>query len=296
TVTVKDKNGNPIEGLSANDFTVTENGLPQTIRFCEFQKLEAPASTKPAPPGDHPKVAPITAGQITPESPGEIRYKDRRLLALYVDMPAMPVPDQLRAIGAARKFIDTQMTPADLMAILKFSAGAVRVLQDFTDDRAELLKGLQLLTVGEGQGFDEAANDDSAADTGTAFGQDTSEFTISNPDRQMAALETAAKMLGTLHEKKSLIYFSSGLRLNGVNNQAQLQATVNAAMRANVSFYPIDARGLVAQAPLGDATQGSPGGAGMYSGAAAMAATAFFQRSQDTLYTLAADTGGKALF
>ena len=69
-------------------------------------------------------------------------------------------------------------------------------------------------------------------------------------------------MLGQLSEKKSLIYFASGLRLNGMDNQAQLHATIDAAIRAGVSFWPIDARGLVAQAPLGDATQGSPGNVG----------------------------------
>jgi hypothetical protein len=102
-------------------------------------------------------------------------------------------------------------------------------------------------------------------------------------------------MLGTLNEKKVLIYFASGLRLSGVDNQAQFLATTNAAIRANVSFYSIDARGLVAQAPLGDATRGSPGGLGMYSGGSAMAAANNFQKSQDTMYALAADTGGKAL-
>src|SRR6185437_12185298 len=50
-----------------------------------------------------------------------------------------------------------------------------------------------------------------------------------------------------------------------------------------------------AQAPLGDATQGSPGNAGMYSGTAALAVTTRMQQSQDTLYALAGDTGGKAL-
>ena len=39
TVVVKDKKGNPVEGLTAKDFTVTENGVPQSIRFCEHQKL-----------------------------------------------------------------------------------------------------------------------------------------------------------------------------------------------------------------------------------------------------------------
>jgi len=85
------------------------------------------------------------------------------------------------------------------------------------------------------------------------------------------------------------------LRLNGVDNQAQLHATVDAAIRAGVSFWPIDARGLVAQAPLGDAARGSPGSIGMYSGTAALAVTTNFQQSQDTLYALAGDTGGKAL-
>jgi hypothetical protein len=82
---------------------------------------------------------------------------------------------------------------------------------------------------------------------------------------------------------------------NGFDNQAELQATINAAIRSNVAFYPIDARGLVAQAPLGDATKGSPGSQAMYSGSSARAGTSDFQAQQETLYTLASDTGGKAL-
>ena len=73
------------------------------------------------------------------------------------------------------------------------------------------------------------------------------------------------------------------------------RATTNAAIRANVSLYPIDARGLVAQAPLGDATRPSPGGLGMFTGQLAQGIVTNFQRSQDTLYALAKDTGGKAL-
>jgi VWFA-related protein len=178
---------------------------------------------------------------------------------------------------------------------MRYSGGSVDILQDFTADRNRLLSILETLIVGEGQGSVESVSDASAADTGAAFGQDDSEFNIFNTDRQLSALQTAARMLGQLNEKKSLIYFASGLRLNGVDNEAQLQATVDAAIRAGVSFWPIDARGLVAQAPLGDATQGSPGNAGMYSGGAAMATTTNLQQSQDTLFSLAGDTGGKAL-
>jgi hypothetical protein len=136
---------------------------------------------------------------------------------------------------------------------------------------------------------------DALEDTASDFGQNSGEFNIFNTDRQLSALQTAVNMLGTLKEKKSLIYFASGLNLNGVDNQAQLRATLNAARRANVAFYPVDARGLVATAPMGNASQRSPGGLGMYNGATAMSSLRVLQRSQDALYTLAADTGGKAL-
>jgi VWFA-related protein len=296
-VVVTDKKGSPVEGLSAKDFTVTENGIPQAIRFFDHQNLPQTPGTAPA--GSEPEHIHIYdklgRTQISREAPGNTRYKDRRLLALYFDMTAMPPGDQLRSLAAAEKFIRTQMTPADLLAILRYSGGAVDVLQDFTGDHDRLLSIIQTMLVGEGQGMDYSTDDASSADTGAAFGQDDSEFNIFNTDRQLSALQTAANMLGQLNEKKSLIYFSSGLRLNGLNNQAQLHATINAAIRAGVSFWPIDARGLIAQAPLGDATMGSPGNIGMYSGAAALAVTTNLQQSQDTLYALAADTGGKAL-
>ncbi len=70
---------------------------------------------------------------------------------------------------------------------------------------------------------------------------------------------------------------------------------MNAAIRSNVAFYPVDARGLVASAPLGDATQASQGGQGMYSGSSQRTAQSNFQGQQESLYTLASDTGGKAL-
>jgi VWFA-related protein len=295
TVNVKDKSDKPVEGLTTKDFTVTEDGTEQAIRFFEYQKVpetvesELPLVAIPQP------LKKLPEAQITSEKPGDLRYQDRRLLVLYFDMTAMPPPDQLRAITAAEKFIRTQMTPADRMSLMRFEGGAVRVMSDFIADRERLMSILQTMIVGEAQGFEETTSDDSTPDTGAAFGQDDSEFNIFNTNRQLSALQTAAKMLGQLSEKKSMLYFASALRLNGLDNQAQLHATTNAAIRAGVSFWPIDARGLVAQAPIGDATQGSPGGKGMYTGTSALTMTTNFQQSQDTMFSLAADTGGKAL-
>jgi VWFA-related protein len=298
-VAVRDKDGKPIEGLTAKDFALTEDGIPQTIKFCEHQALTELAQPLPVskPSSEDIKIYKrLTHTQIAPETDENGRYKNRRLLALYFDMSAMYPADQLRALSAAEKFIRTQMTSVDLVSILSYEGGAVDIYQDFTSDRNKLLSVLETMIVGQGQGNDETIDDASSADTGAAFGQDDSEFNVFNTDRQLSALQTAAKMLGQLNEKKSLIYFASGLRLNGIDNQAQLRATVDAAIKAGVSFWPIDARGLVAGAPLGDATQGSPGNSGMYTGAAALANTSNFLQSQDTLFALAGDTGGKALF
>jgi len=301
TVTVKDKAGKPIEGLTAKDFSITEDGVPQTISFVEFQRVPnasdplqaavaesaAPAAvaTRPRPPEEQ--------HQISPSAPGDVRYRDRRLLILYFDLSAMPPNDLMRAYAAGQTFITTQMKAQDLVAIMTFQGGAVKVKHDFTGDRAQLDEVFDTLIYGDDKDGDGISD---ATDTGTAFGQDDAEFNILNTDRQLSALQTAATMLRSLPEQKSLVYFASGLRLNGVDNQAQLRATTNAAIRANVAIFPVDARGLVAEAPLGDATRASPGGIGMFSGQLASAGMTAFQRSQDTLYSLAKDTGGKALF
>ncbi|MEO8258612.1 MAG: VWA domain-containing protein [Acidobacteriota bacterium] len=302
TVSVKDKDGRPIEGLTAQDFTVTEDGEPQTISFVEFQRLPgATASAAPAAPAPPPVAAavnpasiaaPLTQAQLLVPPPGDLRYRDRRLIVLYFDPAGMQTPDLMRAYTHSLKYIDTAMGPADLLAILTFQQGAVRVRQDFTDNRAQLRELIQALVFGDD------ADGDGIPDPlpGGAFGQDGGEFNILNTDRQLSALQTAVTLLRPLPEQKSLIFFASGLRLNGTDNQAQLRATVNAAIRSNVVIHTIDARGLVAAPPLGDATRPSPGGLAMFNGQFATAVQTQFQRSQDSLYALARDTGGKAMF
>lgn len=292
-VTVTGRDGKPIAGLTAKDFVITEDKTPQIVAFCDYQHLDdSPAAP---PPRVAAQAGSPTSLAITPESPGGPRYSGRRLVALYFDMTAMPVADQLRALSAAQEFVATQLHPADLVAILSYSGNGVRVRQDFTDDRDALEKVMGDLLLGAGLGLDEQGNDAASSDTGSAFGQDDSEFNVFSTNRQLAALQTAIEMLAPISEKKSLVYFASGLNLNQVDNQAQLEATTNAAVKANVQLYPEDARGLVAAAPMGDASQGSPGGMSMYNGAGAAAFVGRLARSQDTLYALGADTGGKAL-
>ena len=296
TIAVKDKNGKPIEGLTAKDFVVTENGQPQEIAFVEFQRLEdvpaIPAEQTAAIANVHAGINTSLVASEAVRVPGDARYRGRRLLVLYFDLYNMPFFDQLRVFGNAAKFITQQMSPADMVAVMVFQSGRVQLKQDFTDNRAALYRLIEALAAAA----DDAQNGGMAVESGGAFGEDDDTFNLFSTDRQLAALQTAVTGLGPLPEVKTLIYLGSGLRLSGADNLAQLRATVNAAVRSNVTINPIDTRGLVASAPMGDATRASPGGIGMFSGAIAQAGTTRQQQSQDSYYALAKDTGGRAMF
>ena len=93
-----------------------------------------------------------------------------------------------------------------------------------------------------------------------------------------------------------MIYFSSGMSQQGTDNQVELRRTVDRANRANVSIYAADMRGLQAQVPGGDATQGSRRGTSAFSGATVTNQFSQAAATQDTLTTMAEDTGGRAFF
>src|SRR6266849_10267133 len=115
TVFVRDKSGNPVEGLKKDDFKLLEDGKPQTISVFEFQKLEQ-AAAEPVKPDTTLKPVepkPKAPAVITPSKPGEVRYRDRRLIAMLFDFAGMPQPDQLRAQDGAMKYVREQMSPSD---------------------------------------------------------------------------------------------------------------------------------------------------------------------------------------
>src|SRR5581483_11482294 len=79
-VTVTDKQGKPIDGLTANDFVLTEDGEPQTISQVAFQRIEIdPAVDRPLPPAPPPppraaSAAPAVQPTIAASTAGAIRY------------------------------------------------------------------------------------------------------------------------------------------------------------------------------------------------------------------------------
>ena len=268
--TVKDKAGKPIENLRPQDFTVLEDGKPQKISVFEFQKLVTDAAPPPALTlSDQLELPKAAKTNITAERPGEVQYHDKRLLVFFFDFSSMGIPEQLRAQEAALEYLNKKITSADLVSILLYTS-TIQVKTDFTDDRDVLTGIIQDLPIGEMSELAGLADtgDDNGEDTGAAFVADETEFNIFNTDQKLAALEKASRMLAALPEKKALIYFSAGVSKTGVDNQAQLEASINAAVKSNVAIYPIDTRGLMADPPGGGASKAASRGAGIFNGSA----------------------------
>ena len=84
------------------------------------------------------------------------------------------------------------------------------------------------------------------------------------------------------------------MRRSGADNQVELRSAVNAAVRANAALYTVDARGLQAMVPGGDASRQSGRGTSLFSGRGVARQFDQLFSSQETLSTLADDTGGRA--
>lgn len=297
-VTVLDNNGKPVENLTKDDFELYENGKLQKLQAVDFQRLNnrvLPSPDQAPPEPAPPKGYNPDAEKAAKNSSLLSKYQDRRLIVMLFDFSSMQPAEQMRAQQAAIKFLTQQMTSSDMVSIMSFTS-ELKTIQDFTSDRDLLIATINKLRPGESS--ENAAIADEGADAQDQSGQfvaDETEFNIFNADLKLAALEEAADKLRQYPEKKALVYISSGVQKNGVDNQSQLRATVNAAVRANVAFYPIDARGLSALVPGGDATQQGAAGSNLYSGAGQNSLKNNFVNQQETLATLAIDTGGKAL-
>jgi VWFA-related protein len=296
-VTVLDRSGKPIENLAKNDFEVYEDGKLQKLQSVDFQRLD----NKMLPPPDQAKPEAVKPAQRTVYETGALknsmvpRYQDRRLIVMLFDFSSMQAAEQVRSKQAALKFLTTQMTSSDMISIMTFGT-QLQTVQDFTSDRDLLTSAINRFRIGESS--ENAALADTGPDAQDQSGQfvaDETEFNIFNSDLKLAALEDVARRLAQFPEKKALIYFSSGIEKTGVDNQSQLRATVNTAVRSNVAFYPVDARGLSALVPGGDATQAAAVGNNLYSGAGQRSLKESFNNQQETLGSLALDTGGKAL-
>ena len=295
SVTVRDKKGELVRGLKQSDFTVLEDGKAQHIQTFDVEDV---ASFAPAPqtgPAQAEMVAPKTDLLTGKTAPAREALRDRRLIVLFLDLSSLQSDDSDRAVESAKNFIAKQMTPADLVSIVTFDTG-IKVAQDFSSDKKLLTAALERVggIEGGGQEAGTTGTSEGTPEDAGSFVADDTDYNIFNTDLRLQALATIAKNLAGIDQKKSILYFSSGMTKTGVENQAQLRAAVNAAVRSNVSIYAVDSRGLEAMPPGGGATSASLRGVSAYSGAAVQNDLDSNFASQETLVTIANDTGGKA--
>ena len=296
-VVVRDRRtGAPVRGLTRDDFTVLENGKPQRVASFDAQDvdraLRLPGTETVTGRAGAPAAAALGASALQQAA----ALRDHRLIVLFFDTTSLQPDDLERAQQAARDYINGRMENADLVSVVSLG-NTLSLDQDFSADKQLLLRAVNSYSGGVGQGFTSGATGatNQVEDT-TAFTADESEYNDINTDRELFAIGAIAKALGPLNQKKSLLYFSGGVQRDGIENQASLRAAINDAVRNNLSIYSVDARGLQAVSPLGDASTGSLRGNAAYTGGALQNNLDANYNTQEVLATLSSDTGGKAFF
>jgi VWFA-related protein len=295
-VVVRDaKTGEVVKGLKQSDFSVYENGKEQHIDTFDFESVDMATPLNEAtvsglavgPSGNGPKAVVVA-------KPEDLR--NHRLIVLFFDLTSMQPEDLDRSVQAAQAFLKTRMQPADLVALVSLG-DTLTVDQDFTADKNALINEVGVYNGTESTGFaaGATANSNQVEDT-TGYTPDESEYNDLNTDRELFALRAVSQSLEKINEKKSLLYFSGGITRDGIENQASLRAAINAAVRANLSIYSVDTRGLQAIGPLGDASTGSLRGNGASNGGALTNNMNANFASQEVMATLSSDTGGKSFF
>ncbi len=319
-VVVRDKKtGAVVKGLKASDFTILENGKPQRVVSFDYQNVDQAAQlAENTTVSGKATIADLLERNFAADPQ---QLKDHRLIVMFFDLSTLQDDDTDRAVEAAQKYINTQMQPADLVALVSFST-ALKMDQDFTSNKQALLHGLAKYNGTDQTAFGNGATSSTTgssttnttttntsttsttttgstngtSDDGSSFVADDTEYNNLNTDRELYAIRQIAQSLERVPQRKSMLYFSGGLSRNGIENQASLRAATNAAAKANLAIYSVDARGLQALPPVGDATQGSLRGTAAYTGTAVANQFSSNFSSQELLSTLSTDTGGKAFF
>jgi VWFA-related protein len=224
-VIVTDKKGNYMHDLTAKDFHVFDNNQEQ-------------------------KVINFSYGTSTTSTGAP----ERRYLVLFFDDSTMENADQLRARAAAQKFIDANVGPDRVMAVVDFT-GSLRVIQNFTADGVRLkeaAKNMKPAAVAP-NGDPSVANASLSTNVpGTPGLPDSvADFGVHT---LLLGIRSLAKNLTSVPGRKSVVLFTSGFPLTA-EAEAELTATISACNQANVAIYPLDVRGLIAAAPSGPATQ-----------------------------------------
>jgi VWFA-related protein len=325
-VIVKDKKGKAITDLKPEDFTVSENGVPQKIEFFDSTLTSSSEAGQPTAATGSPEPKPRTPNGFP-----------RNIIALVLDGQSTELGNLKHVREGITKYIRERISDDDSVALFAIS-GDLQLLQPFTQDKAKLISAVEnaygsstVSKTSERRGISESiatVRDELAgAPTGpitTAAGgsaaaqvmiwqrvleeyvQLRSALSIQQTRPILAGLAAICEGLRPIPGKKTLVVFSQGF----VAPQAldwQVQSTIDIANRANVAIYIIDSSGL---------TGGTPQSGALVPSSALSAISAAtsqenriregagesvfditrqegLNRQQDLLYKISADSGGQ---
>lgn len=226
---VTDSRGHQILGLDKNDFVIKENGVPQTVDSVDY----------------------FTNRQLLTETESKAPFKaervhDQRYFIFFFDKPtngAMFFDRLSLARSAVRDFINKQMKPADLAAVVSDDV-RLKVYSDFTANKKQLVKAVDE-TATWGQGLNTAT----APSGGPSILRGLSENRmVSETGTVYEALQALADATHSIHARKNIVLFSPGIHEPGeeiqngmiVSTSRYYDPMMDALNRSNVTVYPLN--------------------------------------------------------
>src|SRR5438105_63899 len=329
-VIVKDKKGKAITDLKPEEFTVSENGVPQKIEFFDSTLTSGSEAAQPRTATGSPEPKPRTPNGFP-----------RNIIALMLDGQSTEVANLKHVREGMVKYIRERISDSDSVALFSISGG-LQLLQTFTQDKGKLIAAVEkayysstVSKTSEARGLSEdiRAMRESIASgpglvggtvpgPGVAYSMAAQALIARHVLEQyialrstlgaqqtrpvLAALAAISEGLRAIPGKKTLVMFSQGF-VAPETLDWQVQSTIDIANRANVAIYIIDSGGLTGGAPTsGSLVSGSPlggisGGLEMEQRRRSGAGESVFDitrqeglnRQQDLLYRISEDTGGR---
>ena len=265
---VTDKDGHVVSDLRPDEFELRQDGKVQPITLARFVPVQSAAEPPaPAPPRKKNEPAP----PVPPSSP-LAREQVQRSIALVVDDLSLSVESFESARRGLHKFIDTQIQPTDLVALVRTSAPG-GTLQPFTADRRLLhaqvdgmhwnvssRSGVESLAPVNGSFLGIGMNTPGGGAGPTAPGVDPTDFSAVNQLRTsmsaagtVGALNLIIRGASQLPGRRAIVLVSEGFALMMNDRGAYipeprtriaLDRAIEAALRNGVVVYSVDARGL----------------------------------------------------
>ncbi len=296
---VTDKDGHFVRGLTRDDFEVLEDKKPQEIATFSLVDLPTPIRQPAVSAARSPSQTDVATNAI-----------EGRVYLLVADLLNLD-PDGMLSDGAAvtnrsafvrtrralNQFAQENVAPGDLVGLV--ALGYPRHGFEFTANKARLLANIDSL-IGSPSGA--AVGDADVAGSGKGDAADVSvnellsRLSDTEVDKYVTDLsqayqalgEAAQYLIGVHGRRKIVVMFSGGTAVDFMDRRISpiVDGVIRAAMRANISIYTVDARGLSAMRTVSLTKAVVSRGNSPASGASI---------GWDALRVLSDQTGGRAL-